>query len=125
MESLSQNELLSLSELDSNLGFPSSKEKYKYEYFFKSQKYPKYDLAETYYYDDNFNLIKKNNSNINAKENKEKINISNNNQNKYDNQKSFNKAINKYNNDNNNINIKKGNIEFEINNGRRKKQNYK
>ena len=43
----------------------------KYEYFFKSHKYPKYELAETYYYDDNFNLIKKNNSNINAKENKE------------------------------------------------------
>ena len=46
-----------LPELDSNLGFPSSREYYRYEYFFKPIKFPTFDLANNYYYDDNLNLI--------------------------------------------------------------------
>ena len=46
-----------LPELDSNLGFPSSRKYYRYEYFFKPVKFQTFDLANNYYYDDNLNLI--------------------------------------------------------------------
>ena len=45
--------------LDENLGAVSDKEFYKYEYFFKTKSYPKYDLANCYDYDENLNLFKK------------------------------------------------------------------
>ena len=61
-----------LPHLDSNLGFPSSKEYYKYEDFFKEKNYPKFDLADNYFYDYDLNLFDRNNSPSNA--NKEKIN---------------------------------------------------
>lgn len=56
-----------LPELDNNLGFPSSPEYYKYEYFFKTQNYPKFDLAGFYYYDEDINLFKKDKSLPNLK----------------------------------------------------------
>ena len=51
-----------LPELDSNLGFPSSKEYYKYENFFKTLDYTKFDLSNFYFYNDDLNLYKKNNT---------------------------------------------------------------
>lgn len=83
-ESYRQNEKLRnefhndfLPELDSNLGFPSSKEFYKYEYFFKPLKYTKHDLANFYFYDDDINLFKKSNSLSNIKKKDTKGNSDN------------------------------------------------
>ena len=65
-----------LPKLDDNLGFPSSKSFYKYEYFFKPLKYPKYNLSNIVTYDDDLKLCK-NNSLSNLTQNKinENLNI--------------------------------------------------
>lgn len=56
-----------LPKLESDLGFPSSSKYYKYEYFFKSQDFPEFELSNNYYYDNNINLLKKNYSCTNIK----------------------------------------------------------
>ena len=81
--------------LESDLGFPSSPAIYKYENFFRSQNIPEYELSKKYYYDENINLLKKNNSNSNT------YNGGNSNKNLAKNY--VKKKINKL-NDNNNIN---------------------
>ena len=59
-----------LPKLESDLGFPSLPKYYKYEYFFKTQEFPEFELSNNYYYDNDLNLLKKNYSstNINKKE---------------------------------------------------------
>ena len=64
-----------LPKLESDLGFPSSSKYYKYEYFFKSQDYPEFELSNNYYYDNNINLLKKNYSCANIKKKETNINI--------------------------------------------------
>ena len=56
-----------LPKLESDLGFPSSSKYHKYEYFFKSQDFPEFELSNNYYYDNNINLLKKNYSCTNIK----------------------------------------------------------
>ena len=48
--------------LESELGFPSSREFYKYENFFKPINYPKFDLAQFYFYNEDLNLLKQSRS---------------------------------------------------------------
>ena len=63
-----------LPKLESELGFPSKKEFYDYNNFFKIQNYDKFDLADFYYYDDDLNLYNRNNNNLKSTKNKkEKI----------------------------------------------------
>ena len=59
-----------LPKLESDLGFPSLPKYYKYEYFFRTQEFPEFELSNNYYYDNDLNLLKKNYSstNINKKE---------------------------------------------------------
>ena len=98
-----------LPKLESNLGFPSSRDNYKYEHFFKSHYFQEYELSKDYIYDDNINLLKKNFSTNNIFQNREN-NI-------------------KISNDNNiNNNIKKNykiNSNSQINNNKNKKENTK
>ena len=113
--------------LDSNLGFPSSKEFYKYEYFFKPLKYSKYDLANFYFYDDDINLFRTNNnslSNINQKE----TNGNSNNDNNSKRQKNINnnneeKDINTQNKNNNKINSRNNKYKYNKNNDSQEIQN--
>ena len=64
-----------LPKLESELGFPSKKEFYDYNNFFKINKYDNYDLADFYYYDEDLNLFNRNNKNSKSVKNKkEKIN---------------------------------------------------
>lgn len=60
-----------LPKLESELGYPSSKEIYKYEYFFKDLDFTKFDLANFYFYNDDLNLYK-NESKTDIKENNNK-----------------------------------------------------
>ena len=59
-----------LPKLESELGFPSKKEFYNYENFFKTQNYAKFDLADFYYYNDDLNLFNRNNNNSKSVKNK-------------------------------------------------------
>ena len=124
-----------LPKLDSELGFPSSKEFYNYDNFFKDHDYPQFDLANSYFYNEDLNLFKKNNPSLNKdkKKNqdinnqKEKLdkNINNTDSN-YDEDKSNEKDDNNIkNNSNKNIikNSVKNNSEYYQN--REKKDNNK
>ncbi len=64
-----------LPKLESDLGFPSSRSIYKYEYFFRTQDFPEFELSNNYYYDENINLLKKNYSATNIKNNETNKNI--------------------------------------------------
>jgi hypothetical protein len=92
-----------LPKLESDLGFPSSN-KFKYEYYFKSERYPEFELAEDYYYNEKINLLKKNYSTTNINNHIEKNKNFNDNKNE-----NINYAYTKKNNENinDNINIKK------------------
>ena len=96
-----------LPDFDSNLGFPSSKEFYNYENFFKEKNYPKFDLANDYFYNNDLNLFNRNNSPLNKK------NETNKNKNK---EKKSESDINS-----NNKNIKNENDEEEFSNKKVKK----
>ena len=54
-----------LPRLESDLGSPSSPDHYRYEYFFRSQNFPEFELSRNYFYDNNINLLKKNYSTTN------------------------------------------------------------
>lgn len=89
-----------LPKLDSGLGFPSDIEFYKYENFFKQIKYPNFDLAQFYFYNDDLNLFKQSRSSSYNKS--EAINGNNNSENKLKSRKIINKRNSKqsYINDN-------------------------
>lgn len=59
-----------LPKLESELGFPSKKEFYDYNNFFKINNYDNYDLADFYYYDEDLNLFNRNNKNSKSVKNK-------------------------------------------------------
>ena len=61
-----------LPKLDSELGFPSSKEFYNYDNFFKDHDYPQFDLANSYFYNEDLNLFKETNPSLNKEKKKNK-----------------------------------------------------
>ena len=63
-----------LPKLDSELPFPSSPAFHKYEYYFRTQEFPEYELSQNYIYDEKINLIRKSNRKK-AKKEEEKINV--------------------------------------------------
>ena len=101
-----------LPKFESNLGSPSSPKFYKYEYFFKTQHFPEFDLAGEYFYDGKINLLRKNYSTNNILKETEK-NFNNNNM-----IEKMNKSTNKNDlqNKKNNINVKNDKMEQNIKN---------
>lgn len=93
-----------LPEIDSNLGFPSSKKTFQYKDYFKTNNYPKYDLADSYFYNDDLNLFQRNKSSLNIKQKHKEESL------KYDNNSKIRSINNQEKNDiiSNENNSKKG-----------------
>ena len=125
-----------LPKLESDLGFPSLPSNYKYENFFKSQYFPDFELSKNYFYDDNINLLKKNYSTANIRNNEMKNKNSTNkngnnlgkkdnlNNNSYHNNNKYNTGSDKINNIYNRNNKEEEKVNF-INNKFDKSKEYK